>query len=284
MTQGSFGYNDSGSFANHQQNVWQPQGNALEQLYAQANNMFNQNQMYTGYMNQLAQQASPYMQNVANSAQGGMDQMLGGGSVGDTSDVRNQLMDSLQSTSGGSNMGRMYESIVGGSGNSYIDPMVDAMRSGYQENLDRNLSSGAMDAAAMGQSGSSRHAMSDAMLKRDALGDMSNAETMMRGNAYDTDLNMKMDIARQADSGIQSSQDRLMQMLGMADQNVSGGVNQGNNIQSMHMGPMAPYMQAMQVPWYNMNNYANVIGDPTVLSSGSSGSDSQGFDLGLSLI
>lgn len=276
MAGGGLSGNKSKSGSSFSEDVWSPQGGALEDLYGSAADLFGSGGMFSGILNNLAGSLTPYMQNVMGSAQGGMDKLIGGGSVGDTSEIRNELMDSIRSTSGGSNMGRMYDSIVGGSGNTYIDPMVDAMKSGYQENLDRNLASGALDAAAMGQGGSSRHAMSDAMLKRDALQDMSNQEMMMRGGAYDKDLQMKMDIARQADQGIQQSQQNLLDMLGMADRSTSAGVGMGQGVQGLGMGAMAPWMQAMQAPWYGMNQYANIIGAPTVLGSGSSNSSSKG--------
>ena len=261
------GNQSSGSMS---QGVWGGQEGALNNLYNNAENLYgSQSPLGTEQAQQFAGQA-------AQGAQGGMNQMLAGGSMGNTNEIRDRLMTSLDSTAGGSQTGKMYSSIVGGEGNTYIDPMVDAMRRSGNEALAGQQSQSALQAAAMGQGGSSRHAMQNAMLNRSAGNDMMDREMAMRGNAYDTDLNMKMDIARQADAGIQGTQDRYMNMLGAADRNVQGGMQFGNQMQNLGMGTMAPNMQQQNQQWGNMGNYANAIGAPTVLSSGNQSSMGKG--------
>ena len=262
------------------QDVWGGQQQGLQDMYGSMNNLW-------GGMNPMFQQQqsmAPWMQqqmtDTYDQANVGYGNMMSGGSFGDTSDVRNSLMDSLSQSGEGSNMGRMYESIVGGEGNTYIDPMVDAMKSGAMENNAMMQSGTAMNAAAMGQSGSSRHAMENAMTNRNSNRDMMNQETMMRGGAYDKDLAMKMDIAKQADAGVQSTQQRYMDMLGGADSNQQSAMNYGQNMQNLGMGQMAPWMQSMQSPWSMMGQYSNAMGAPTVLSSGKSSSSSSGFNIG----
>jgi len=265
----------SSSSGSSKQEVWGPQGDALQDLYGQAQGLFDQMGQYTGNLNSQAGQLAPYMQNIMGGAMGGYQDQLGGGSIGDTSDIRNMLMDSMRSQAGGSQMGKMYESILGGQGNTYIDPMVDAMKQSGMENLSRMQSGTGLDASAMGQGGSNRHAMQNAMQSRAMNSDMQNRESMMRGAAYDKDLQLKMDIAKQADAGIANTQQNLMGMLGGADRNQQAGMGYGQSMQNLGMGSMAPWMQAMQAPWSNMNQYANVIGRPTVLgSSQQSGSGS----------
>lgn len=261
---------ESSADASSKEEVWGTQGDALEKLYGSAADTFGGQEFYTNAINQIAQNLGPQFQGLIDQTKGGMDNLLAGGSYGDTSDVRNALMDSMRSTQGGSQMGNMYNSIVGGSGNTYVDPMVDAMKRSGMENLDRMQSNAGLDATAAGQGGSSRHAMQNAMLAKDANNDMLDRETMMRGGAYDKDLQMKMDIARQADAGIQSTQDRYMQMLGGADQNVGQGIGAGNSVYNLGMGSMSPYQQASQSPWDAMTNYTNVLGRPTVLGSSNS--------------
>lgn len=281
---GSLGGNKSDSAAKFSQNVWSGQQGALKDLYSAAANLFGgTNDMYSNLFNNLAGNLTPQMQGVTDVAQGTMEDLASGGSYGDTSEIRNQLLDSIRSTSGGSNLGNMYNSIVGGSGNTYIDPMVDAMKESSMENLNRMQAGTGMQAAALGQGGSSRHAMQNAMQARDINRDMLDRETMMRGGAYDKDLQMKLDIARQADQGIQSSQDRLMSMLQGADQNKAGSIGLGSNVQGLGMGTMAPWMQAMQMPWYGMGQYANIIGGPTILGSGKTSSSSKGGGAGGSI-
>ncbi len=281
MTAG-IGGGQSQASSSASENVWGPQGQALGNLYDQAGKLINdpnQAAMMRNYQNQ-AQNLDPYNQQLMQNAMGGQQQMLSGGSIGDTSDIRANLMSSLDRSQQGSNLGRMYQSIVGGAGNTYIDPMVDAMTSGYQENLDRNLAGGSQEASYLGQGGSSRHAMSDAMLKRGSMRDMSNMESMMRGSAYDKDLAMKMGIASQADQGIQSSQQRMMELLGMSDRNVGAGMGHGQGMQDLGLGSMTPQMQAMQAPWQMMQQYGNVVGGPTVLGSAESDSSAWNAEVG----
>lgn len=273
----SFGKNDSESDAVMDQNVFgSPHVN---DMYSNMQNMWR-NQMPN--MN-MGFGMMPQMQNWMSQAYGlgreGARDLTRGGSMGDTSDVRSMLMDSLGQTGQQSNTSKMYEGIVGGAGNSYIDPMVDAMRTGSFENLDRTKNYGAADAANMGQGGSSRHAMSDAMTNRMALQDMNQNEANMRGNAYDTDLNWKMDIAKLADSGIQQSQDRMMNMLGQSDQNTAAGMSFTPQMQNLSMGYMAPWAQSFN-PLMNMTQmYGNML-QPQVLSSGTQSGDSSGFNFG----
>lgn len=268
---GSAGKNKSSSNANtrYQDDVWGTSGDALKGLYDQASNLYGSQGGYGQQMQDKAGALDPYNQQIMDNTMRGTQGMLGGGSYGDTNQIRNQLMDSLNQTTGGSQTGKMYESIVGGKGNTYIDPMVNAMKASSMENLNRMNNSIGMDAAAAGQSGSSRHAMQNAMQSREMNNDMLDREMNMRGGAYDTDLQMKMGIAQQADQGIQGSQDRLLSMLQGADQNVQTGMGMGQNQQNLGMGSMAPWMQANQAPWNSMQNYSNILGGPTILGSGS---------------
>lgn len=248
--------------------IWGPQGGALGNLYNQAGNLY-QNQL--GNFDQLggiAPEISDYMGQIAQGAQGAQQNLLGGGSIGDTSEIRNQLLDSLRSSAGGSQLGNMYQSIVGGEGNTYIDPIVDRMNQSSMENLDRMQSGTGLDAAKFGQGGSSRHAMQNAMQARAMNSDMLDRETALRTGAYDKDLQMKMDIAKQADAGIAGSQDRLMSLLGQADKNVGTGLSNSAGLQNLGMGQMAPYMQASSTPFDVATQYANIIGRPTVLQQG----------------
>lgn len=278
---GSVGKNESSNSSDYDQGVWDVQGDALKDLYDSASGLFSGSNF--DQFQDMAGNLQPYMDNIMGGGMGGYNNMLGGGSIGDTSDIRSALMESLQSTQGGSNLGNMYNSIVGGEGNTYIDPMVDAMKDSSMENLDRMQSGTAMDAASMGQGGSSRHAMQNAMQARDVNNDMLDRETTMRGGAYDTDLQMKMDIARQADQGIQNTQSNYMNMLGMADNNANSGMGYGSNLMNLGMGSMNPMMQAFNMPWNALGQYSNVIGNPTVLGSGSGSGSSKGGSTSTSL-
>ena len=256
------------SSAKSSQNVFSPE--MFSQFYSNFNSMFPGMMGQGGGMWNQAQGLGPMYQQLMQMGQGGAQGLLGGGSVQNTDEIMRKLMDSMSSMSGGSNVGKMYESIVGGPGNTYIDPMVDAMKSGAMENLDLMTGRNAMDASRYGQGGSSRQAMTDAMLGRSANRDMIDAETMMRGGAFDKDLAMKMGIAQQADVGVGGMQDRLMGLLGMSDQNVMGGMQGLGGIGNLGMQSMDPGMLAMMMPFMLMQMQGNAFGDPTTLTKSSS--------------
>ena len=322
----SLGSNQSSSGGGFDSSVWGPQGSALHNLYNSAAQQYGQDS--AGYQNPINQQASMagqvatdaigqsqgYMQDAYNrgsamqnagfnTGQYGANQMLGGGSIGGSQDIRQSLMDNLNQPLGRSNVGSMYESIVGGAGNEYIDPMVAAMKRSAGDNLSTMQNQNAMQAAAMGQSGGSRHAMQNAMESAAINQQVLDKEMNMRGGAYDKDLGMKMDIARQADSNMlsdrQNTRSTLMNMLGQRDQNIQSGMNFGKDAfnmgqntmsgggqfgdnygrasQNLGLGAMSPYIQAQQSSFAPLQQYANVIGGPTILGSGVTSSNSKGF-------
>ena len=266
--------NSQGEFS---QDVWGPQGQALNNMYGNAEGLWGQNQGQMDELGNIAGGVADANAGVAGAATGGMADQLGGGAYGDTSGVMQRLMDSMGQRS---NMGSMYESIVGGEGNTYIDPMVDAMRQSGNQAIETANNYTDMDAAAMGQGGSNRHAMQNSMNTTQGLKDMNQQEANMRGGAYDTDLNMKMDIARMADGNAQQEQNRMMDILGGANDSQQYGMGFGQNAQNLNMGQMAPNMAVQNQGWGNMDSYANTIGAPTVLGSGSNSGSSRAMAKG----
>ena len=203
---GSAGKSKGSSNNSFSTNVWGPQGDALQNLYQLA---FDQYGKGNDYMPQITGQAD----NISNAANGILDAnkvLQSGGAYGDTAEIRQMLLDSM---GGRSNTGIMYESIVGGSGNTYVDPLIESLRADSAQNVATLQGGNAMDAAAMGQSGSSRQAMQDAMFASQANQDLLNKEAELRYDTYDKDLAMKMGIAQQADYNHQAEQDRLLAML-----------------------------------------------------------------------
>lgn len=258
------------------QNVWAPQGNALTDLYNEASalydkfdpSQFNSAMDYTQKYNQgLSDAAMPAWQN----------QLSGGYNTNVAQAAESPLMQSLQaSLTGPSNTGRMYQSIVGGPGNTYIDPMVNAMKTGVMDNLNRQLPGLNSGAIAAGQMGSSRHGIAEGLMRSDANRDMMQQEANMRGGAYDTDLNWKMDIARMADQNIGSAQDRAISLLNSRDAAAQGALTQGQQMSMYGAGNYDAQMMKSQLPWEALSNYAGIVGDPTVLTSASGSSKSKG--------
>ena len=271
----AFGMNASTSNSSMDQDVFG--GQDFQDFYKNMNSMFGNTMNNASGMNSQAQGLNPFFSNMMNTGSAGANSLLGGGSSGGYED---ELMQKIMQGSGGrSNMGTMYESIVGGEGNSYIDPMVSAMKRSSMDNLDRMQSGTGLDAAAMGQGGSSRHAMQNAMQGKEMNNDMLDRESMMRGGAYDKDLAMKMGIAQQADTNKQSELDRYSSLLGRSDQNTMGGLQSMSGLGQFGMQSMNPMMMSMMAPYYAMQMQGNAMGDPTVTTSQDSNSYSGGFGL-----
>jgi len=272
------GGNASSSKSEMNQNIWDPQAQGLEQMYNAANQTYQQGLPYQQQGYNMAPGTGQRMNNVYNLGMGGMRDQLGGGAFGDQSGTVQQMMDQMQG--GPTNTSMMYESIIGGPGNTYIDPMVAAMKTGMEQNRGMMQAGNSMDANSMGQGGSSRHAMENAMTNKQVNQDMNAAEMMMRGNAYDTDLQNKMGIAQLADQNQQSNLDRMYNMVNSGNQSQQFGMNYAPTAQGNAMGQYAPWMMANQMPWMNMDAYANVMGDPTVLTDQKSKGKAAGGNLG----
>lgn len=274
---GSLGMSKSGSSqsAKSSTNVFGPQASALSSLYNKALSNLNTNQ----YQSQIADQAgaaTQLMNNLFSQNSQANNFLASGGSYGDTTGVRDKLLGMM---GGRSNMGTMYENIVGGQGNTYVDPLIKQMQGDSAQNVSTLQNANAMDAADMGQSGSNRQAMQNAMFANQANKDLSTQEAEMRKNAYDTDLQMKMGIAQQADTNHQSEQDRLLQMLQGANEARATSVGNSEALGSLAQNLMNPWTTAQQSQWNPLNNVANIIGSAIMTgnSKGSGNSKSKGF-------
>lgn len=270
---GSVGKSKSGSGNQFSNNVWGTQGNALGGLYDSAFNQLNQGNNFMGGITDQAGNLTGNINDVITAGQDLNKDLAGGGVYGDTADIRQKLLDSMGQRS---NMGTMYESIVGGSGNTYVDPLIDQLRKDSAQNVATLQGGNALDAAAMGQSGSSRQAMQDAMFANQANKDLLTQEATLRHGAYDTDLNRKMDIASMADTNRQAEQDRLVGLLGGAQDSKLAATDNSSLLNSIMSG-LSPYLQGQQAGWNPLNNLANIIGSPTIVGSGSGNSKSKGF-------
>ena len=173
------------------------------------------------------------------------------------------------SLSGPSSTGQMYEDIVGGSGNTYIDPMIDRMRSDVAERQGLDDMQGKSLASGAGQQGSSRQGVADYLRSKDMNKNLGDREAAARAGAYDTDLDWKMKIAEQADLGRGQAQDRAIGLLSGGDANVLAGTGAGESMQNLGMGQMAPWMQAAMMPFQMGGMYGNMLGGPTVIGGGS---------------
>lgn len=270
---GSLGKSKSSSGNQFSNDVWGTQGNALGSLYQSVLKQLGGNNL-TDKITGAAGDLSNKVNGIIDSSSGANKDLAAGGVYGDVSDIRQKLLDSM---GGRSNIGSMYESIVGGSGNTYVDPLIEQMRKSSAQNVQAFQGGNAVDAAAMGQSGSSRQAMQDAMFANQANKDLLWTEAQLRSDSYDKDLAMKMGIAGMADSNKQSEQDRLLQMMQGAQGSKEGASTNTNLLATLLQGGMSPWLQAQQGMWNPFNNAANAIGSPTITGSGSGSSKSKGF-------
>ena len=270
---GSIGKSKSKAGNQFSNNVWGTQGDALGSLYQTILGQLGQGS-YQPQIGSAADNVQNQANDIVNSQTSAIRDLSSGGVYGDTADVRQKLLDSM---GGRSNMGSMYESIVGGSGNTYVDPLIEQMRKSSAQNVQTLQGSNALDAAAMGQSGSSRQAMQDAMFANQANKDLLSQEALMRTDAYDKDLAMKMSIAQQADTNRGAEQDRLLSMLQGAQSSKENVSTNTNLLQTLLSSGLSPWLQAQQGQWNPINNAANAIGAPTIIGSGSGNSKSKGF-------
>ena len=270
---GSIGKSKSKAGNQFSNNVWGTQGDALGSLYQTILGQLGQGS-YQPQIGSAADNVQNQANDIVNSQTSAIRDLSSGGVYGDTADVRQKLLDSM---GGRSNMGSMYESIVGGSGNTYVDPLIDQMRKSSAQNVQTLQGGNALDAAAMGQSGSSRQAMQDAMFANQANKDLLSQEALMRTDAYDKDLAMKMSIAQQADTNRGAEQDRLLSMLQGAQSSKENVSNNTDLLQTLLSSGLSPWLQAQQGQWNPINNAANAIGAPTIIGSGSGNSKSKGF-------
>ena len=270
---GSIGGSKSRSSSSSSQNVMSQQIPYLQQLWGMATDNVGKND----YINQIgnsAQNSQDMLNSLYGSQSNLQNQLASGGAYGDSQQYIDMMLNSMGQRS---NMGTMYESIVGGSGNTYVDPLIQQMQQDSAQNLATLQNANSMDATMAGQSGSSRQAMQNAMLGAQANKDLMTQEAQLRQSNYDNDLAMKMSIAQQADYNHQAEQDRLLKMIQGSQGSMNTATNMGSLLQSIATGGMDNWLKAQQASWNPLNNLANIIGNPIILGKSSGSSKSKGF-------
>ena len=276
---GSIGGSKSGSSSSSSQNVMSQQIPFLQQLWGMATDNVGKND----YINQIgnsAQNSQDLLNSLFVSQSGLQNQLASGGAYGDSQQYIDTLLNSMGQRS---NVGTMYESIVGGSGNTYVDPLIDQMRKDSATNLATLQNANSLDATAAGQSGSSRQAMQNAMLGSQINNQLATNEAQLRQQNYDNDMAMKMGIAKQADRNHQAEQDRLLSMIQGSQDSMNTATGIGSLLQSLATGGMDNWLKAQQASWNPLNNLANIIGNPIILGKSSGSSKSKGAGASASL-
>ncbi len=267
---GSASSSGSKNKAKFQDKVWGGQSPALQDLYANAQDLFNQS---NASMQGLRPEATQNMQDTYNQVNPAYQEQLQGGAYRDMG-LQNQLMNSLsQSMSQPSATSEINAMIMGGEGNNYADAMKQSYISDANRAQEQMLANMDARAAASGMSGGSRHGIATG-LGMESINDQLQKNLAQTGySTFDQDLNRKLAIAQQADQGNLARQQMMSQMIGQQNQAQQSAIEGGQNMQNINMGQYAPQM----MPWDAMAEYSNVIGRPTILGSGSqSGSSRSG--------
>lgn len=160
----------------------------------------------------------------------------------------------------------LYESIMGGKGNNYVDAMKDTLLKDAQRR--RDLSTASLDAglAKGGMSGGSRHGVAQSLIDRDINDDLSKNMTKVGYESFDKDLQNKLGIARLADEQMTTRQGMFTDTANMAMQGKDANINRAANMTpQMTQTAMSQFAPAM-MPWKNLQNYSAAIGNPTVLT------------------
>jgi len=264
---GQSGHSQGNSQSQFSQDIPAFQRDALTSLYNQAQNQFGQTNAATSGQ---VPGVSDYINKVNAGALGGFQNDLRGGvyqNMGNQRALQQSLQQSMNNPSATS---QIYGQIMGGQGNNYADAMkasyiTDANRA--QQNMLGNLDA---RAAASGMSGGSRHGVATAQGMNDINTNLQRNMATTGYETFDKDLQNKLNVAQQADAGTLARQQMLSGMIGQQQGVQTGAQNAGHNMQNLGMGSFAPSM----IPWQNLSNYSNVIGQPNVLSQGSSSSNS----------
>ena len=265
---GSLGKSDSQSGNKFNQNIWGPQGDALQNMYGQLGGLFNQSNQ--GMQNQIPG-AVNNMQSVFNQSQQPWQQQMQGGAFAGM-DLQGMYGDALN---GGGNEQFMNESIMGGAGNNYVDAMKNQMQQDSGSRLGQNLAMNDARNAGNQLSGSSRHGLAEQGIYDQSEQNLGRMQTELGYNTFDKDMDRKMDIARNADAFDMNKINSLSGALTQQQGAMANGLNQGGAMQGLGMGQFAPYM----APWQMSGQYSNALGRPTTLGSGSGSSDSKGFGM-----
>ena len=273
---GSFGFNKSKSSSRSKMEQRVFDAKAQKDMRAAAGENYQGMQDYANLGMGMAPDMQNQMRDVYNQGMSGAHNQQAGGAYGDTSRYNDMIYNAMSNPQQ-SNTSKMYENIVGGPGNSYADPLIDSMRDGMNQNRMATQGMNDLAASGMGQGGSSRHAMTNAMNDQSFNRDAMAMENQIGERNYDRDMGWKMDIASRADDNRQQDLNRAQEMVSGANKSQQYGTNYMPTAQNLSMGYMAPWMQAMQGPWQNMQNYSQNMGDPTVLTDGTSRGKSSGF-------
>lgn len=261
-------YNNQGSnTAAFGQNIYAPQGGALQQYYNRLGSAYDtSNEQVPGVQNAVNK--------ISGQAQNTWGNQLSGGAYRGMQ-LPQMLTSSLkQSESSPSNTSKIYADVMGGQGNNYADAMKASYLGDANRATSNMLSNLDARAAASGMSGGSRHGIATSQGLYDINSNLQKNLAETGYNTFDKDLQNKLAIAQQADQGTLARQNLMSQLLGQQQQATVGALDNTGQMQNSAMN-------AFSLPWANVNSYQRAIGNPTVLSSGSTYGQNTGAGFGM---
>jgi len=149
-------------------------------------------------------------------------------------------------------------------GNPYLEAQINNMKTSAADNMNIfGMGDNRSEANMSGQFGSSRHGIDDYLTRKDAMNTANVNEINMRNAAYEGDMNRSVNAAG---NYVGSGMDASGQIV---DQNQAAIESMGN----VHNLGLNPY----QAAWLPMQNQADIIGGPTVLTKSKSSGSGSGF-------
>lgn len=283
------------------QSIYGGQEPYVNDIYAQAQNLYNNYQMPDRQVANLNPMLSSGLANQYGFGTGaGQDiytaqlmsslaNMGGYGAAANTAD----LMSSGNVYGAPINRGIDMGTAMQASYNPYLEGQIDAASRDVVRNLGENqLTGNASLAAGTGNSGSSRRAVMDAIATRGAADRVADIGATLRGNAYGTGLGIaaQQGLANQSamsannalNAGLMGQGAQLNYNIGQAGQaGIQQAYNTGVNNTQMQLASgdyLRQYQQQLldtafqnqMNPYNSLQMYKSFIGDPTVLSSSNS--------------
>jgi len=253
----------SNSVGNSNQRIPAYQRRALANLMGQAKNTMASQ---TANVNAMIPQVQQQMAGVLGKQGQAFDNLNAGGAYS-SADLNSILskVEGFQNTPSQST--GLYESIMGGQGNNYVDAMKNMFYKDAQRT--RDLSEASLDArmAGTGMAGGSRHGVAEALISRDIDKNLQDQMTKVGYDSFDKDLQNKMNIAKLADEQTTARQGMFANLGSMALQGKNANMNTAASmIPSMGQTAMSQFAPTM-LPWTNLQNYSAAIGNPTVLTN-----------------
>lgn len=251
--------------------VWNPQTAYLQDMYQQAQNQFNNSGAATaqsqGYLNDFASQlgnSQAQLGNASNSFNAALDQYYGAGR-------------GIESGYGALNQAQTgYQ--------SFMNPGVNPMQDVYRRQIARAFSEDIMpelqgQQMMTGGFGGSRGQIGEALAGARASQQLQDFSAEL----YNQDMNRKLG-ASQGLAGLGGQYGNLAGQQANIGLGIAGvGAQQGNLAQAygnlgLQYGGLSQMQQ--QLPWYALQQYAGLLGAPTVLGGGGSSTTTQSGGIG----